>query len=163
LADDPEETRKKRTEANRQIVSQVTRKAILTAVHRAKPDVSRERVSALADKIEVKTREVMDACGLTDHELINRHLRPALDAMETRFFPMATDDDPTHIEERQTVAWNPRLRALDVAFQLRGSYPPRNANLEIGVEFSLADEVRKARARVLVRSNTEGNNDRLGE
>ena len=140
------------TEAQEAMVKRATETGNLRqAIREERPEVTTQRIAQIESQIEAKTRDVMDRVGLRDIELIENCLKPALVANEIRFFPMATDADPTHIEERTTVAWGPRLRALDVAFQLRGSYPPRNANLEIGVELSLADEVRKARIRIATR------------
>lgn len=146
------------TKAQERIVdSAIASGSVIDAIEAARPDVAVQRQYQIAETIETKAREVMDECGLTDKELIEKHLKPALEARETMFFHTPTKEDPTRIEERIKTAWQPRIRALDVAFQLRGSYPPRTANLQLGVEVSLADEVRKARARVLVRQGEETN------
>lgn len=113
------------------------------------PDVSQQRQEQLAAKVSLKVRDVMDECGLDDHALITDYLTPALQAEETKFFPMPNDDDPTHIEQRNVVAWSTRTRALDMAFNLRGSYAPRAAQVELSGVVALADAVREARQRAI--------------
>ncbi len=144
--------RNQRTENRRRPGSRFTplhASIVRQAVRTLKPDVSRERQDQIADKITVKVRDVMDEAGLDDRALVTRFLAPALDAHETRFFPMPDDSDPTRIVTRQTVAWGTRTRALDMAFNLRGSYAPRAAQVELSGTVSLADAVREARQRVV--------------
>ena len=94
--------------------------------------------------------EVLDRMGLTDEALIEKQLRPLLEATETKFFPYQKTirrkidgrkctEKVQVIETREVVAWKPRLRGLDMAFKLKGSYPPRrresppDENFQFGV------------------------------
>jgi hypothetical protein len=76
--------------------------------------------------------EIMDRAGLTEAFLVEQKLRPLLDAEEVRFFKAtnaiamidgkATEVDDV-IETPPRPALDIRLRALDMSFKLRGSYP----------------------------------------
>ena len=65
---------------------------------------------------------VMDKAGLTDEALITKYLAPALEAKETKF----AQKDGIFTDEREVIAWSPRLTALDMAFNLRGDYAKQN-------------------------------------
>lgn len=88
-------------------------------------------------------RDAMEASGLTDRVLVNKYLKPALKARETQFFA----HKGVVMDERDVIAWGTRTRALDMAFQLKGSYAPRQAQVDMRAQFSLADTIRAARER----------------
>jgi hypothetical protein len=68
-----------------------------------------------------KVPAIMDRIGLTDEKLIRKYLKPALEATETKF----VQKDGVFTDQRTVPAWEPRLKALDMAFQLHGSYAAR--------------------------------------
>lgn len=92
--------------------------------------------------------ELMDRLGLTEEALIQNNLVPLLEARETRFFafrkqvsrmPRATKKNPTPvpivetvqvIDSREVEALGIRTAALDIAFRLRGSYAPKQIDLD---------------------------------
>jgi phage terminase small subunit len=71
--------------------------------------------------IRLKVPDVMEKQGLSDKKLIKKYLKPALDAMETKFF----QKDGKVVETQDVIAWDVRLHALDMAFNLKGSYAPK--------------------------------------
>lgn len=73
-----------------------------------------QAISALKRRLP----DVMEKAGLTDEKLITKYLTPALEAMETKF----AQKDGHFLDEREVIAWSPRLTALDMAFNLKGSY-----------------------------------------
>jgi hypothetical protein len=99
-------------------------------------------MQALINKIP----DLMDRLGLTDEYLINEKLKPLLVAEETKFFhckvegqtiyihPDGTKElkDTTEImvEERTVHANDIRLRALELAFKLRGSIVKPREDME---------------------------------
>lgn len=68
--------------------------------------------------IRRKMPALLDSKGLTDEALIEKYLKPALEAKETKFFA----HEGIVKDERELIAWSPRLTALDMAFNLRGDY-----------------------------------------
>jgi hypothetical protein len=67
--------------------------------------------------------EVMERHGLTDDALIDNYLLPALQAEETQFIVTGGVKKP-RIHAKKHPVWEPRLRALDMSFKLKGSYAP---------------------------------------
>lgn len=86
------------------------------------------------EHIKRKMPQILDRHGLTDDALIDKYLRPALEANETKFAQFEG-----HFTDRQDViAWGPRLNALDMAFNLKGSYAPKetkNDGQPVAVQF----------------------------
>jgi len=70
----------------------------------------REKVSDLADRI-----------GATDEKLLRDCLLPALNATDKKF----AQKDGRFTDVREVVNWEARLKALDMAFNLKGSYAAR--------------------------------------
>lgn len=81
--------------------------------------------SQALENIKTKMPEIMDAKGLTDDSLVENYLKPALEAKETEFAKF----EGQITDSRDVVAWGPRLTALDMAFNLRGSYAARKKEL----------------------------------
>ena len=90
-----------------------------------------------------RMREVMDRLGLTDEQLIQKHLVPLLEARETKFFAFrktvavpATKKRKEAvkivqvIDTREVEALGIRVSALDMAFKLRGDYAPRQLEID---------------------------------
>jgi len=66
--------------------------------------------------IRKKMPDLMDEVGLTDRALIEKYLLPALTANETKFF----HNKGVVMEEREVIAWGPRIQALQLAGHWRG-------------------------------------------
>jgi hypothetical protein len=64
----------------------------------------------------------MNQLGLTEEHLIDKHLRRHLNAKRTVFF----QKDGKVKDSRKTEALEIQSKALDMAFQLHGSYAPRD-------------------------------------
>jgi hypothetical protein len=75
------------------------------------------------EQIRKKMLELLDKHGLTDDSLIDKYLRPALEAKETKFAQF----EGKFTDKRNVVAWGPRLTALDMALNLKGSFPREGA------------------------------------
>lgn len=71
--------------------------------------------------IKEKMPELMDRIGMTDEALLTKYLQPGLDATETK----ASVFEGGFVYSKPLVAWGPRLNALDIAFNLKGSYAPK--------------------------------------
>jgi hypothetical protein len=69
--------------------------------------------------VQGRIPELMDEVGLSDRVLIEKYLKPLLEAEETKFF----NDGKRRIN---VAALGTRLAALDTVFKLKGSYAPRN-------------------------------------
>jgi len=65
--------------------------------------------------------EALNAYGLTDDVAIEKYLKPALEAEETEFAKF----EGKITDRVNVIAWGPRLQALDMLFNLKGSYAPK--------------------------------------
>lgn len=82
--------------------------------------------------IRLKVPEIMEKQGLSDKKLIKNYLKPALEAANTRRVVHVYSEADVEgqlkteevVEEQKEPAWDARLKALDMAFKLRGSYAP---------------------------------------
>ena|SRR5207247_5981625 len=81
--------------------------------------------SQALEVIRQKMPEVLEKHGLTDDVLVEKYLKPALLAKETKFAQFEGE----FTDKRDVVAWGPRLTALDIAFNLKGSYPRKDEPL----------------------------------
>jgi len=70
--------------------------------------------------------DLMDACGLTDRSLIERHLKPLLKASRTKHFA----HNGRVRDTRKYTDNDTRLAALDMAFRLKGSFAPVKSQQE---------------------------------
>lgn len=80
--------------------------------------------SQALENIRLKMPEVLEKHGLTDDALVENYLKPALDAEETEFAKF----EGRITDSRNVIAWGPRLQALDIAFNLKGSYPRKDGH-----------------------------------
>ncbi len=78
--------------------------------------------------VREKMPEILERKGLTDDVVIDKYLRPALEAKETVFAKY----EGKICDKRDVVAWGPRLSALDIFFRLKGSYAEDNKQRGIG-------------------------------
>jgi hypothetical protein len=68
--------------------------------------------------IHLKLPELLDRHGLSDEALIEKHLNPLLNATEIKYFQYNGEvTDSRRVPDHAT-----RLKALDMAFRLKGSY-----------------------------------------
>lgn len=100
--------------------------------------------SQALDSIRLKMPEVLDRAGLTDEVLIEKYLRPALVANDTEFAKF----EGKITDQVEVVAWSPRLTALDMAFNLKGSYAPKQTanTTNLGIGFKVVLERMDGRA-----------------
>lgn len=73
---------------------------------------------AALQAIKEKMPQVLAKYGLTDESLIEKYLKPLMEANETKFF--AHEGRVT--DQKDVIAWGPRRDGLDMAFKLRGDY-----------------------------------------
>jgi hypothetical protein len=66
--------------------------------------------------------DLMDELGISERELIDKHLRPQLTAQRTIF----AQKEGKFTDKRTVDALEIQIRALDLALQLHGSYAPRD-------------------------------------
>jgi hypothetical protein len=74
--------------------------------------------------IQRKMSEILDSQGLTDELLIEKHLKPLLRATETKFFQA----EGRVTDTRRVPSLRTRVKALDMAFRLKGSFPAQSEN-----------------------------------
>jgi hypothetical protein len=74
---------------------------------------------------------------LTEEICIEKYLKPALEATETIY----VQSKGKITDEREVIAWGPRLAALKEAFRLHGSYAPHDPKdaAPYGVKVIIAD------------------------
>jgi hypothetical protein len=90
--------------------------------------------------------QVLEAAGFTDEVLIDRYLRPLMNAHETVFAKF----EGKITDSRKVIAWGPRKDGLDLAFRLKGSYA---ASTEEGrgpsVQVVIVDVPRPDRSKII--------------
>ena len=74
--------------------------------------------------IQAKVPELMDRIGLTDEYLLEKCLKPGLEAKETKFFA----DKGIVMQEKEVIAWGPRRDFLDMACKIKGLYITREGD-----------------------------------
>ena len=92
--------------------------------------------------------ETMEKAGLTNKGLIEKYLKPALQAEETEFAKF----EGKITDSQNVVAWGPRLTALDLAFKLKGSYAPAKTTADVNV-----NDVRVSIVRIGIDDRTPSN------
>lgn len=73
-------------------------------------------------RVKEKMPEVLERKGLTDDSIVDKYLLPALEAQETEFAKF----EGKITDSIDVIAWGPRLQALDMLFNLKGSYAPKD-------------------------------------
>ena len=100
--------------------------------------------SQALEAIRQKMPQILDNAGLTDKALVEKYLKPALEANETTFAKF----QGKITDSKDCISWGPRLNALDVAFNLKGSYAPKasqgNTNIYAQNAVIVCDEGRRA-------------------
>jgi hypothetical protein len=76
--------------------------------------------SQALDAIRRKMPELLDRTGLTEEGVIEKYLKPLMNAKEMEFAKF----EGKITDARSVVAWGPRAQGLDMYFRLRGSYAP---------------------------------------
>jgi hypothetical protein len=87
--------------------------------------------------IRLRVPELMDELGLTERELIEKHLVPLLSAKTTKYF----QNKGKVTDKRSVPDHDTRLQALDLSFKLRGAYTPKDPATEaqFGVKVIVID------------------------
>jgi hypothetical protein len=68
--------------------------------------------------------DLLDRMGLTDEILVNEYLKPLLKAYETKFFA----HEGVVVSQFDVIDLGTRVRALDMAFQIKGLYKAEQQN-----------------------------------
>jgi hypothetical protein len=105
--------------------------------------------------VQSRIPELMDEVGLSDRVLIEKYLKPLLEAEETKFFAIRN-----RLVSRNVIAHGIRHTALDTAFKLRGSYAPRNPKEaeQFGIKVVVVDIPRPPRNAIDVTPGGAGGN-----
>ncbi|SRR5579885_257148 len=133
--DKPEQKQDKLTPRRRKFVRNLVKGMSITdAALKAgySPRCAAQLGSAALESIRIKMPEVLEQAGLTDSALIKKYLKPALRAQETKFAQV----DGKFTDERKVPAWATRLSALDMVFNLKGSYAakPQQNNTAVAIQ-----------------------------
>ncbi len=89
-------------------------------------------------QIRATMPEVLERMGLTNESLIEDYLIPALRAEDSRVVVLGgVKNQRTKIVK--TPAWDPRLRALDMSFKLKGAYADKENSSQGGVQVIVVD------------------------
>ena len=126
--DEPRSPKKRLTPQQRALVKNLSKGMSITEAARESGYADNGYVGQLGSQalegIREKMPHILDRHGLTDDSLIERYLKPALEAQETEFAKF----EGRITDSLDVIAWSPRLTALDMAFNLRGSYAPKEAS-----------------------------------
>jgi hypothetical protein len=100
--------------------------------------------------------DLMDQLGLSEQVLIDKHLRRHLKAKRIHYF----QKDGKVKDSRKTEALEIQSKALDMAFQLHGSYAPRDPKEaeQFGVKVIVVDIPRPPRNAIDVTPRLTGGN-----
>lgn len=90
-------------------------------------DYPRQAGHQALEAIRRKMPEILDKAGLTDEVLIDKYLRPGLEAKETEFAKF----EGKITDSQDVIAWGERRGYLDLAFKLKGSYAVEAQKLNI--------------------------------
>jgi hypothetical protein len=85
------------------------------------PQRARYMGSVIMKKLRERMAFDLEYSGLTNHAIIEKYLKPALEATTTKF----GFNRGVVMDERTVIDWGARLQALDVLCKLKGSYPAR--------------------------------------
>jgi phage terminase small subunit len=97
--------------------------------------------SQALENLRLKAPELLAKHGLDDSTLIEKYLKPALEANETEFAKF----EGKITDSREVIAWGPRLQALDMTAKIRGLYvqPAEQASISLrDVTFNVIYEKR---------------------
>jgi phage terminase small subunit len=87
------------------------------------PKNARQSGYQVAQQIRDTMADALERHGLTDDTLIDKYLLPALEAEETVHI-VTGGVKKQRIHAKKRPLWHARLRGLDIAFMLKGSYAP---------------------------------------
>ena len=83
-------------------------------------------------ELDMAMPELMDRHGITGSVLIEKYLKPGLDAMETEFAKF----EGKITDSRDVIAWGPRHAYLETSLKLKGAFPQEKtpiSNMQINV------------------------------
>jgi hypothetical protein len=117
--DQPKRKKRKLTQKERAFVKalpKATSQAEAAVVAGYSPKNPDQSAYQALKSVRKKMPDLMDELGLTDTVLIQKYLVPALEAQETKFFA----DKGIVLDQRDVIAWGPRLQALQLAGKWKG-------------------------------------------
>jgi hypothetical protein len=79
---------------------------------------TKQATSNALNRIRVNAPEVLEQLGFSLEVVIDKYLRPGLEAMETKFFAHQGEI----VSTRNVINWNARHRYLDTYFTITGAY-----------------------------------------
>ena len=103
---------------------------------------------------------LLERHGITGSTLVEKYLKPALDAMETEFAKFKGKI----MDSADVIAWGPRLQALEMTLKLLNAYPREDAEKNAGVTFNVvisAPRPHKQLENTIERSGKVLNGDKL--
>jgi hypothetical protein len=118
----------------------------------------RQAATQALEQIRMTMPEALERAGLTAPVLIDKYLRPLMNAHETKF----AQYEGTFTDSRKVKAWGARATGLDMALRIGGHYAADKAEQQtnIGVKIIIPVEVpRPGRPAIEVQtsSGTNGN------
>jgi hypothetical protein len=111
--------------------------------------------------IRGRVPDLMDQLGLSEQVLIDKHLRRHLNAKRIHYF----QKDGKVRDSRKTEALEIQSRALDMAFQLHGSYAPRDPKeaAQFGIKVVVVDIPRPPKHHPAIDAEPNGNREPLSD
>ncbi len=91
------------------------------------------RILSEANMSNLNMPELLGRHGITGDVLVQQYLKPGLDAMETEFGKFKG----MIVDQKDVIAWGPRLEALDMTFRLLNAYPRENAESRGNMTFNV--------------------------
>jgi hypothetical protein len=80
--------------------------------------------------VKAKFPELLEKHGLTDDSLIEKYLKPGLEACETKF----AQNEGQFTDERNVIAWSIRHNYLETTLKLRGAFDSaQNGNGSVNI------------------------------
>ena len=109
---------------------------------RCAPQAAYQATRSIRERIQGALFEA----GLTPEGLVHKHLLPALGAMETKF----AQSEGSFTDERNVIAWGPRLKAIELTAEMGGYMAPRELEKAEGEgKFPKVIDVSNMRSRPL--------------
>ena len=98
--------------------------------------IARNTVARILSEAELSNLSIpalLERHGITGDVLIEKYLKPGLDAMETEFAKFKGKI----MDSADVIAWGPRLQALEMTLKLLNAYPREDAEKNAGVTFNV--------------------------
>ena len=98
--------------------------------------IARNTVARILSEAELSNFNIpalLERHGITGDVLIEKYLKPGLDAMQTEFAKFKGKI----MDSADVIAWGPRLQALEMTLKLLNAYPREDAEKNAGVTFNV--------------------------